>query len=174
MKVINFPQKYKFKSPTIILGGFEVLHIGHEKLIKKAKQDGGDILMMIVDDVSLLPKSKGSTITSLDVRLQQMANIGINGAILLDVKKSKFLEMSGDKFINLMVKSYGIKNIVCGKDFRYGKLAKSSSEDLKKHFLKTTIVDLKKHNNIKISSSIIKELVYYGNIEAANELLVVD
>ena len=174
MKVIIYPQKYKFKSPTIVLGGFESFHSGHMSLIKKSDKEQGETLLMMIKDPMSFSRNKTSTILPLDVRLQQAANIGIDGVVLLDSNKFKYQNQSGDKFIDTIVKSYNIKKIICGKDFKYGHLAKSDAEDLKKQFSNTEVVDIKKVNQNKIGSSIIKELIYYGNIEAANKLLVYD
>lgn len=174
MKVVVYPQKYKFKSPTIILGGFEVLHKGHKALINKAmKEKTGDVIMMLLRDASLLPKNNGLIITNIDIRLQQAANIGIDGIVLMDVN-TKFLGQSGKEFIQTLKNNYGIKKIICGQDFKYGKLAKENVKDLKERFPNTKVVSILKTNKIKISTSIIKELIYYGDIDSANELLIYD
>ena len=175
MKVVIYPQKYKFKSPTIILGGFESFHLGHISLIKKAiDKKQGDILLMMIKDPTIFSKNNTSIISPIDVRLQQAANIGIDGVILLDSIKFKYQNQTGEKFINTITKAYNVKKIICGKDFKYGYLGKTNATDLKKQFPNTDIINIKKINKNKISSSIIKELIYYGNIGEANKLLVYD
>ena len=177
MKVIKFPEQYKFKNPTIILGGFELLHIGHQQLIQNAKSitnESDDIIMMMFKDPLLLPKNSNVLGQDLNVRLQVIANQKINGVILMEMD-IKFQSLSGEKFINYLKNNYHINKIVCGQDFRFGKFAKWTTKELKTLFPDTKVLDFKNdQNQQKISTRIIKELIYYGDIDSANKLLVVD
>jgi riboflavin kinase/FMN adenylyltransferase len=60
--------------------------------------------------------------------------------------------------------------VTCGLDFRFGFKREGDIQDLKKHF-KLNLVDYKEVNRVKISSSVIKELLSEGNIELANRFL---
>ena len=172
MKVIKYPKAYKFNSPTLILGGFEIFHKGHMELYKKAKEiSQGDILIMVVENILFLPKNNKKIVTTINPRLQQLANMKIDAAILMEMN-NKFMNQTGDIFIKTLIEKYNIKNLVCGKDFKYGRLANSSISDLKKTFPNTYICNIAKVKDVKISSSLIKELIYYGNITEANSLII--
>ena len=69
-----------------------------------------------------------------------------------------------------MMKKLKIKEVTCGKDFRFGYKAEGDTFDLQKNF-KLKLIDFYEYNRLKISTSVIKEMLLDGNLREANLLL---
>ncbi len=167
MKVINFEKTSKINSQNLIMGTFDAIHIGHWELIKKSQELKGKTSILIFDKPENLPNKSGEYFESLNIRLQKLANLKIDYAIVIKAN-DKTISTSPEKFIKDL-KKYGFENIIVGKDFRFGSKAKGDATQLKKHF-KVLEIDMKKISNKKISSSIIKEQIPFGEISFCNSL----
>ena len=164
MKVLYYPSKLNIKKSSLILGAFEVIHNGHLELIKKAKSFNDPIVIMVVEDPSLLPKSKLKPATNLNVRLAQLANLNIDYVIVVSMK-NKIITTKGYDFVKEIANLCSARRIILGKDFKTGHKANYRASAIKEDFPFTIIVDFLKLNATKISSSIVKELLEVGEVE---------
>ncbi len=171
MKAFYFPEKIEVNEPTIIMGSFDAIHIGHLDLIKKAKSLNKPVIMMMFEKPYELPNKSKEMFEQLEVRLQKLSNMDIEFAMVLEVN-SHLLTMLPEDFMNQIKEVYKPANIVCGKDFSFGRGGAGNPDLLAKVFNDVHIVDMKKVANKNISTSIIKEQVPFGEIEFANSLLV--
>ncbi len=168
MKVINFPNKIKEQNSTIILGGFSMFHIGHIELINAAKKFNNKIILFMFDKPELLPNKTKEIFEQLEVRLQKAANLGIDYVIVIKaVKENIFLE--ANDFVDIL-KGYNPSRIMCGPDYRFGHNAKGNVELLQKSFTVNALEHIKVSNK-KISASIIKEQIPFGEIAFCNSLM---
>ena len=133
----------------ITIGGFDGMHIAHMALIKKS-----DAYLVI---------EKNSSLTPLFDRVEYDSRM-LDLMILENIK-----HLSKDEFIGIL-KNYGIKEIVVGFDFRFGKERNGSVEDLKKHF-KVEVIDEIYYKNIAVHSNVIRNLLKNNKIKKANMLL---
>ena len=170
MKAFYFPEKISIKEPTIIMGSFDAIHVGHLELIKKAKELKKPIIMMVIEKPYELPNKSKEMFEQLEVRLQKLANMNIDFTMVIKVD-AELLTMLPEDFMKKINDVYSPSNIVCGKDFTFGRGGKGNPELLEKIFKKVSVVDMKKISNKKISTSIIKEQIPFGEIEFANSLL---
>ncbi|WP_027334259.1 FAD synthase [Mycoplasma elephantis] len=169
MDVYKFGSDYEFKDPVFILGSFESLHIGHYELITLAKKLDKDIVMMIFSEPSFMPNKINGKFMQLEIRLQQLADLGIDNVIVVDFEKVR--NMKGQDFLDKLFKK--IKPIiVCGEDFKFGSDL-LGIEYLKSKY-KTYVCPILYIKNHKISTSIIKEQIPLGYVEFANQLLIND
>ncbi|UUD37273.1 riboflavin kinase [Mycoplasmopsis californica] len=169
MDIYKYGSDYEFKNPVFILGSFESLHIGHYELILAAKKFGKQTVMMIFDDPDVMPNKSKEKFIQLEVRLQQIADLGIDNVILVEFSKVKHLP--GQVFLDMLFKKQK-PVIVCGADFKFG----SDLLDVNylKKYYETVVCDLQLVKGHKISTSIIKEQIPMGFVEFANKLLVKD
>ncbi len=171
MKAFYFPEKISIKEPTIIMGSFDAIHVGHLELIKKAKMLKKPIIMMLFENPYELPNKSKEMFEQLEVRLQKLANMNIDFAMVVKVD-AELLTTPPEDFMNKIKELYVPSNIVCGKDFTFGRGGKGNPDLLEKIFKSVNIIDVKKIANKKISTSVIKEQIPFGEIEFANSLLV--
>lgn len=153
---------------TLLIGEFDVFHIGHNELLNKAKSLSSKNKI----GITVFETKKKKEILPLKNRLQNLANIGIDFVILIKFDYS-FKSLGASEFIDHITIKYNIENIIVGSDFRFGKDRMWGANELHSYFKNTFICEIKKINNIKISSSGIAEMIFTGEIELINSLLII-
>lgn len=168
MIVTYFPNKLNKGKTTLVLGGFESFHNGHELLFYKAREFKNKIAVMLFEKPALLPKNTKKEYASLEVRLQQLANYGIEMAIVVkftdDIKNTE-----GSIFLKKLVDSTNATQLVCGSDFSMGFNRSYDTKSIAKEF-PLSVVEMIKYNNQKISTSLLKELVENGNVDVIKKM----
>lgn len=168
MNVVYFPRKISNEKSILILGSFGSIHNGHLELINVAKEFKKRISVMVIEDTSLLPGINKSNYASLSVRLQQLANLEIAEVQLIHFNESLKL-MSGYSFVEKIINATNAIHIVVGSDFACGWKRNYTASDLAKDF-STTIVPIKKINDQKISTTLLKEMVVLGEVDLIKKL----
>lgn len=157
---------------AICLGYFDGVHLGHQKLISEAVKNSKYKVSVLTFDKpisSLINNGKSSEIiTSLDDRFKVISRLNADYYFVMHID-NEFLNMSSNDFISLL-KKLNVKEVYVGEDFRFGKDAKGSINELKESF-KTTIVELLSKNNKKISAQDIIKYLKNGELAEAKVLL---
>ncbi|MGL5205673.1 MAG: hypothetical protein ACRC7B_02040 [Metamycoplasmataceae bacterium] len=172
MDVYNFNYKSKdlkniFETKTtVILGKFNIFHKGHKKLLDTARTLSkenkiGITLFTTENKIEILP---------LQSRLDNFEELGIDFVVIINFDFD-FKSLHAKDFIDHFVNKYNIDNFVIGKDFAFGLNRMWDSKKLQEYFPNTTICDIQKVNDMKISSSSIYEMITTGEIELVNQLL---
>ena len=156
---------------SLCLGYFDGVHKGHLDLINKAVEAGEAAVMTfdISPSFSLNKKPNDTVLTSLFDKVSILKSIGVKYLYVLRMSE-ELLVYSADDFIEHILKVINPSKIFVGEDYRFGRYASGTPEDLKEVF-DTTIVPLKKIGGEKISSRVIRDLVSMGEMEKASELL---
>jgi riboflavin kinase / FMN adenylyltransferase len=172
------------KNVVFTTGNFDGVHRGHQSLcrqvIEKAKQINGTSVVMIFDPHPLktLGKKSPAPITKRDQKIELIEKCGID--LLLCIKFDKnFASTTAIDFIkNILVKKIGIKKIIIGEDYSFGKNRTGNIELLKEQGRKlgfetiispwTTDTDA---GNKRISSTRIREIVMEGKVDQAMQHL---
>lgn len=165
---IKDDDRFFFKNGCILLlGEFELFHKGHEQLLKFAKQDNYNNLPI---GILILNVPSKKYIQTLEDRLYNLARHEFDFVIVANLD-FQLKNTKGDKFIYELINKYNVKNFITGKDFRFGLNREYRAEDIKEKILKeqnidVNIVDIKEFNNKKISSSLLKEMYEYGELNS--------
>ena len=117
LKTIVLRQFDRHLPCVILLGGFDGLHLGHKRLVARAKAFGLPIGIMTIDDC----KATGNLFNAVE-REEIFAKEGID--FVLEMSFAKIKDLSPEKFIELLKKDRTVKTFVCGTDFRFGAGAK--------------------------------------------------
>lgn len=159
------------KNLNLCLGFFDGLHIGHIKLIKKAKELGkvGVMTFDVPPNFALGINTVNSCLTSTYDKVNLLKKIGVEYLFVLRMSK-KLLNLTKEEFIEKILKKINPINIFVGEDYRFGYKAEGTPELLKKYF-PTHVVPLLQIDNQKVSSRNIKEYVANGEMEKVNKLL---
>jgi riboflavin kinase/FMN adenylyltransferase len=168
------------RGKTIIIGNFDGVHLGHQKLIdlgKRISQDTRTQLALI----TFRPHPKTIILDkNIDLLLPYEAKIGLLGQIgIKEIDEIEFtLEISKldpEIFIDqFVIKRHSPTNIVVGTNFKFGFKASGNTETLKRRGLSqytVHLVDMVESAGQKISSTSIKNLLSNGDIEKANRFL---
>jgi len=187
MQLINSIENFKtkYKNPVITIGNFDGVHLGHKALldevIKKADELNGTSMAMTFE-----PHPKRvlkydcylPLITLYEQKIELFEKSGIDVLICVPFNK-QFASISADEFINnLLLETIGIKAIVVGKDYTFGKNRVGNINLLKKNasqkgfeVIVSNWIPVSGNGPVRISSTKIRKLVLDGKIEEAQQLL---
>lgn len=164
---------------TVAVGVFDGLHIGHRKLLEVGKKLSREldttfyVLSFIYPFEYYFNKEDfPGLLYTPSYRSAQLYNCGASGVFFLDLIELK--DLRPDDFI-LLLKENGVRGIVVGSDFKFGKNASGNVELLKKlcdsNNMKAVGVPPVEIDGTKVSSSWIRSLVMEGNVRKAAKLL---
>lgn len=152
------------KGVTMLLGGFDGLHVGHRRLLSCAKQNGLPVGVM-----TIIGGKQGNLFT-FEERERIFTQNGVDFVFELPFDEIK--DLSPTQFIELLCEKFNPKLFVCGEDFRFGAGALGTPEILKQSTqVRVEILPLVEIEGEKISSRQIKTLLSCGEIQKANALL---
>lgn len=159
------------KDLVLCLGFYDGLHLGHQKLIKKALAEGYPVGVMTFDVAPsvLLGKKENYSLTSTFDKADILEEMGVKYLYLMHFEKET-LKVTKDEFIERVLKPLNPKKIFVGSDYKFGTLGEGDANYLKL-FFDVEVVELEKVNNLKISSKKIRELVEEGKVEKAASFL---
>lgn len=182
MKVIYGISRFpRLKNSVVTLGVFDGVHRAHQLIIsqavkkaKEAKFKSVVITFWPIPAKILLHQDK-PVLTSLEHRLKLIGELNPDYCLIVDFNKA-FAKMPADNFVlRFLVKRLGMRHVYIGEDYKFGKKRQGSVEDLNKfsrdynykvHKIKALFI-----NGVKVSSSLIRELVKEGKIRKAEILL---
>ena len=178
----NFIIPKKLKKSILLIGNFDGLHLGHQKVFKEAikfkkkyKLKLGVLTFNPLPAMFFNKKLKNYRLTNNFQKFLLLKKIGINFIInkRFDLKFSK---TTSKQFVkNIIVKKINPKSIFVSSNFRYGNKRKGDVKELineGKKFgysvIKPEPVRTKKQT---ISSTLIRNFLIKGKIKQANKLL---
>ena len=187
MQIFDHLDKIKepFKNAVITIGNFDGVHIGHQALfhevIEKADTIDGTSIAMTFDPHPIrVLKQNGDPplITLYEQKVELIERTGIDVLICVPFTKA-FASISADEFIrNLLVEKIGMKAIVVGEDYSFGKDREGDPDMLRAYALdcgfEVIVADWIKATKgftDRISSTRIRELVTDGNMAEAEKML---
>ena len=153
------------------IGNFDGVHLGHQKLIAECKRHGykSAVLTFYPHPSVFLKKIPNyPLVTPLEHKADILARMGIDYLIVIEFN-DEMASMPKADFINHL-KGMNIVSCVCGYDFTFGKRAEGTIADLAKEF---EFYEVKKFvfDDVRVSSTYIRELIASGNVKEANRLM---
>ena len=176
---INFVEK-KFLNSVIAIGNFDGVHLGHQELLKKAYIFSRKLNKFFgIFTFDPLPKDffngTDNKILNIDEKVDIIKKFGADFFIKQKFNYN-FSKISRDNFVNkILLKRLKAHSIFVGKDFRFGFKRKGNVSFLKKlsqnNNIKIFVINFKKFNNYKISSSKIRSLIQTGKVNLVNKIM---
>ena len=171
----NFKINSKDKGSIILIGNFDGLHSGHQKLFNQAKKFKkklnlklGVITFDPIPKMFFNKKIKNYRISNFDQKIKYFEKFGVDFIINKNFNK-KFSKVTYQKFIeNILYKRLNAKYIFVSNNFRFGYKREGNVNVLKKFQIKYKYKlinpkPLTKKNKI-ISSTLIRKLLQNGNL----------
>ncbi len=176
--------KHPFKNAVVTIGNFDGVHKGHQSLlgqiIEKADQINGTSVAMTFEPHPLkaLGIKTPPLITRIDQKIELIKKSCIDILLCLPFDR-KFADITAMDFIEkLLVNKIGMKAIIIGADYSFGKNRAGNIEMLKsegKRLGFETIVcpwiNDTGHIKERISSTRIRDIVMDGNVDQALKYL---
>lgn len=166
LKIIDLTEKRNSATGCVmLLGGFDGLHLGHRKLVERAKGYGLPVGAMTI----VGGKSEEGLFTP-EEREEIFRKAGVD--FVFELPFAEICDLSPERFTELLLFRFHPKAFVCGDDFRFGKGAEGTPETLKHGGqVRVEVVELLKADGEKISATTVKRLLEKGEVEKANALL---
>jgi riboflavin kinase/FMN adenylyltransferase len=174
-----------YKNAVITIGNFDGVHLGHQALfhevIEKADAINGTSIVMTFEPhpVRVL-KQNGHLplITVYEQKIELIENSGVDVLICVPFTK-EFATISAKEFVeDILLKAIGMKAIVVGKDYTFGRnregdidLLKAYAKNLGFEVIIADWIQTSKNWPDRISSTRTRELVMAGKVDEAQKML---
>ena len=172
-----------FKNAVITIGTFDGVHMGHRQVLEKLKQqaikaDGESVLITFDPHPRKIVQTSSQPvklINTLEEKIALLEEFGIDHLVIIEFTPA-FAEQSAEEYIrDFLIRQFIPHTIIIGYDHRFGKnrsgdfhLLEKMSEIYNYSLIEITAREL---NDIKISSTRIREALIKGNMTDANRLL---
>ncbi len=170
----------KFVNSVLAIGNFDGVHLGHQELLKKAYIFSRRLKKKFgIFTFDPLPKDffnkTDNRILSVNDKIDIIKKFRADFFIKQNFNRN-FSKITHDNFANkILLKKLAVNSIFVGKDFRFGFKRKGNIFFLKKlskkNNFKIFIINFKKFNKYKISSSKIRSLIQSGKVKLVNKIM---
>ena len=175
MQIVQFGQK--LNTPIVVcLGYFGSMHLGHQQLLEvaklRAKEQGAKVALFTFCNNHLKVLGKDATVVyTFEERLDIYRNLGVDYVLSAEFDDN-FRSMKGEQFVRLLAQ-YNLKGVVCGFDYSYGRDRNNATQlkDSLAAICAVDIVDAICFNGVKVSTSLVREMLSKGDVDGANTLL---
>lgn len=164
MNVIILTDGCNTQGCALALGGFDGVHVGHRRLIARAKLQGVPVGVMTIVG------AKGDVLFTLEERLQVFRTVGADFVVAFDFADIR--DQSAEDFLRMLEEKFSPAQYVCGYDFRFGKDALGDADTI----LRVSDVPVSKENLVsidgeKVSTRNLKKLLAAGDVDSLRLLL---
>jgi riboflavin kinase/FMN adenylyltransferase len=170
-------------SPTVLtIGNFDGLHLGHRAMLERLAARGRELglpttVMTFEPHPRELfnPEQAPARLTSLREKLQLLDGCGVDRTCVCHFSR-KWAALTAEDFIErILVRGLGVKHIIIGDDFRFGKGRAGDFDMLvaagQKHGFAVEAMHTVEVKGERVSSSAVREALAEGDLEHAARLL---
>ncbi|OYR89420.1 riboflavin biosynthesis protein RibF [Lactobacillus taiwanensis] len=165
---------------VLILGFFDGVHIGHQKLIKDAKliaeKKNLPLMVMTFDKHPKEIYKNDHKFVYLETEREKehkMEKLGIDYLVIIKFTK-EFSQLSPQDFVDQVVMKLKADTVVVGFDYTYGPKDIANVENFPKFAkdrFKIVVEPKQAIDKIKVGSTFIRKVIQRGNVELAAALL---
>lgn len=168
----------KFSNPVLTIGNYDGIHVGHQKIIEKimskARELNGTSVLMTFHPhpmTVLKPDKFIGLITPIYFKKRLIEKTGIDVLIIAPFT-DEFRLIPHEAFVdNLLVKKLGIRGLIVGYDFKFGKEGKGNVEYLASHSAQSgfffEIQEAITLEGEKVGSNRIRKMIQEGDVKKA-------
>jgi riboflavin kinase / FMN adenylyltransferase len=174
--------KRPFRNPVVTLGNFDGVHLGHQKIFKRIKEEAskidgeGVVITFEPHPLKVLaPEKFLPLLTPFRKKMMLIERSGIETVLCIEFSLA-FSEISPFEFIkNNLVEKVKVKKVIIGYNYHFGKGQRGDVQTLKdagKVFsFEVEVMEPLKVGQTIVSSSKIRDLIQRGEVEEASKLL---
>lgn len=169
-------------NPVVTLGNFDGVHLGHQMIFEKVKEEAskvqGEAVVITFEPHPLKvlsPSRCPPLLTPFRKKMMLIEKSGMDTVVCLQFTRM-FAELPALEFVRgVLVEQVKARKVVVGYNYHFGKGKEGNVETLKR-VGKTLDVEIEvigplKIGGVLVSSSKIRELIREGNVEKASSLL---
>ena len=169
-------------NPVVTLGNFDGVHLGHQKIFNRAREEAsklsGEAVVVTFEPHPLkvlAPHHCPPLLTPFRKKMILIEESGMDVVLCLEFTLA-FSKTSPFDFVkHILVERVGAKKIIVGYNYHFGKAKEGNVESLKsigKSFnVAVEVVQPLKVGDTVVSSSKVRELIKTGKVEEASRLL---
>lgn len=176
----NLAEIQDIEKTAVALGNFDGIHKGHQVLIKKAVKTAEEKgIKSAVFTFSNHPRNViagNSVVRNIiyeDEKIEILEEMGVD--YLFSISFEEIMKLSPQDFVDkVLIERFRIDTAVCGFNFTYGYKAAGTADMLRGMAagrFNVAVVDPVKVNGQVVSSTLIREKIMNGDVEAVPELL---
>lgn len=176
MKIYDETSEICMNNTVVTLGKFNAIHLGHQKLIQyicEEKEKEGYDTVLFSFDTSRIRHQK--LITTKKERIALCERFEIDNLVFYPVNQETMSMEPEDFITRILVEKLGVKVVVTGQDFHFGRNRRGNVEMLRqygeRYDFQLIISDSVMVDGKKVSSSAIKDYLSEGLLENANKML---
>jgi riboflavin kinase/FMN adenylyltransferase len=174
--------KRPFNNPIVTLGNFDGVHLGHQTIFGRVKEEAqrknGEAVVITFEPHPLKvlsPKTCLPLLTPFRKKMMLIEKSGIDTVLCIEFTLS-FSRISPFDFVkNILIEKVKVKKIVVGYNYHFGRKQRGNVQILKqicKLFqVDVEVVDPLRIGSTTVSSSKIRQLIREGEVEEASKLL---
>jgi riboflavin kinase/FMN adenylyltransferase len=170
----------QIEGSVVTIGNFDGIHLGHQKIIAQLKEHAEKLKVPSVV-ISFNPTPQNffgadhAVLSSYEEKDFFLSSLGINYHLVINFNK-EFSNINAQTFIEeFLLRKLNIKLCLVGDDFRFGKNRVGDfsllQENGVKHGFAVEETATIEHNQIRISSTRIRECLQQNNLEETKKLL---
>lgn len=168
--------------PVVTLGNFDGIHRGHQEIFRILRQEAEAnhgtalVITFFPHPLKVLhPDRAPRLITNIQDRVELMECCGIDHVLCLPFNQ-EFAGWDAERFVReILARKLGIKRVLVGEDFRFGKNREGGVNFLRKHgdaFGYTVRkIEPVRIDGMEISSTRIRQSIQEGRIRESNAML---
>ena len=170
----------QIEGSVVTIGNFDGIHLGHQKIIAQLKEHAEKLKVPSVV-ISFNPTPQNffgadhAVLSSYKEKDFFLSSLGINYHLVINFNK-EFSNINAQTFIEeFLLRKLNIKHCLIGDDFRFGKNRVGNfsllQENGDKYGFAVEDTATIEHNQIRISSTRIRECLQQNNLEETKKLL---
>ncbi|HUM50656.1 MAG TPA: bifunctional riboflavin kinase/FAD synthetase [Chitinophagales bacterium] len=172
-----------FKNAVLTIGTYDGVHFGHQQIIKRlndiAQEIDGESVMLTFDPhprLVLHPDDDTlKLISTIDEKEELLETFGLNHLVIAAFSK-EFASMEASEYVDkILIQNFHPTKIVIGYDHHFGKDRKGNIDLLRQlsanYNFEVEEISAQTLDEIKVSSTKVRNFLLEGNIKEANKLL---
>ena len=172
-----------FKNAVLTIGTYDGVHFGHQQIIKRlndiAQEIDGESVMLTFDPhprLVLHPNDDTlKLISTIDEKEELLEMFGLNHLVIAEFSK-EFASMEASEYVEkILIQNFHPTKIVIGYDHHFGKDRKGNIDLLRQlsanYNFEVEEISAQTLDEIKVSSTKVRNFLLEGNIKEANKLL---
>ena len=176
----NIPEPGPY--PVMSIGNFDGVHLGHQIIFRRvaeiARANQGTAIVFTFEPHPLkiiAPEKAPPMLTSFRKKMELIEACGIDRVICADFNQSFADQHPRDFAANILAGKIGVKEIVVGYDYAFGRGREGTIAYLKKmgeeFQFKVHVIDPVEFNGRRVSSSLVREQIEEGEVGSARDFL---
>ena len=174
--------KRPFRNPVVTLGNFDGVHLGHQRIFEKVKEEarkiGGESVVVTFEPHPLKilsPEQCPPLLTPFKKKMMLIEKTGVEKVLCIQFTRA-FAELSPVEFVkSILVGKVEAKKIIVGYNYRFGRGKSGDVDSLKENCalfgVDVEVVEALRVTDTIVSSSKIRELIRDGEVKKASKLL---